>query len=141
MRIIKFRAWNTGKRMKKGMYSWENMVENLESELNPAKSLFAPFIQTAEFKEKPWITLMQFTGLSDGLGKEIYEGDIVKFENIMDDDEKQFIGKIIFQDCGCGFGYYIEQPTSENESTLYLLSNDFDIEIIGNIYENPKLLK
>jgi uncharacterized phage protein (TIGR01671 family) len=122
-RVIKFRAWNTGERLKKGMYSWEDMKESLESEFNPRKSLFAPLLQSEQFAENLWIVLMQYTGLKDKNGKEIYEGDIV--------NGTHRFGLVIFKDAGF-FVYdeHLDESVEEDE-----------IEVIGNIYENPELLK
>jgi uncharacterized phage protein (TIGR01671 family) len=70
-------------------------------------------------------TLCQFTGLTDKNGKEIYEGDIT--------DE----GEVIFHTEYLGF--FVKTEWAEQEfKPLY----DFAfLEIIGNIYENPELLK
>lgn len=76
-------------------------------------------------------TLGQCTGLKDKSGKLIYEGDIVKLYN------QNY--KIIYEQRGAYFELYI----SKNE-TYYL--NDINtqtsnMEIIGNIYENPEQLE
>jgi hypothetical protein len=74
------------------------------------------------------IDLMQYTGLLDIDGKEIYEGDIVRINNKTED-----IGKVLFED----YGFSIE--TADDS---YWLS-DFlskDLFVLGNIYENPELL-
>lgn len=76
-------------------------------------------------------TVGQCTGLKDKNGKLIYEEDIVKLYN------QNY--KIIYEQRGAYFGLYI----SKNE-TYYL--NDINtqtlnMEIIGNIYENPELLE
>ena len=122
-REIKFRAWNTGKRMKTGMYSWEEMKETLMHEIRPEKSLFAPFIQSEQFKENPWIVLMQYTGLKDKNGKEIYEGDVVRHTQL------EYVGEIVWP-------RYVETSAGEDYKEM---QNDY-LEIIGNIYENPELL-
>ncbi len=74
---------------------------------------------------------LQFTGLPDKSGKEIYEGDIV--ENIgtgySNDYEVRF---------GCGM-WEIHSETDVNTESLYYFREI--VEIIGNIYENPELLK
>ena len=89
--------------------------------------------------------LMQFTGLHDKNGKEIYEGDIVKINAHSYDFgfEKDRIGEIRFIE-GC-FGFY--KQLSEKEYLFNELSTEFGYgeleyyEVIGNIYENPELLK
>jgi len=73
--------------------------------------------------------LMQFTGLHDKNGKEVYEGDIVK---TVDRQEKE--ARVIEWKVECGDDY---------EFTGFSIS-DFNIkydEVIGNIYENPNLIK
>ena len=71
--------------------------------------------------------LMQFTGLKDKKGKEIYEGDIV-----MVDGRRC---KIIFR-----LGEFTMQQES-NKNAYYCIGYHSDCEVIGNIYENPELLK
>ncbi len=66
--------------------------------------------------------LMQFTGLKDKNGKEIYEGDIVK-------DQDGIIDSVEFSDAM--FSYNI----------FALVAKSYLPEVIGNIYENPDLLK
>lgn len=71
-------------------------------------------------------TIGQFTGLHDKNGKEIYEGDIVKYENMT--------GKIMFFN-----GSFIMSNFEETEEWELGVINE-EIEVIGNIYENSELL-
>lgn len=87
--------------------------------------------------------LMQFTGLTDKNGKEVYEGDIVKqsfpdyTEHSMD-DEPRWIEKISFI-VYRAHGFWVDNEFFGWEGEG-LWSWDI-MEIIGNIYEHPDLLK
>ena len=85
------------------------------------------------------IEVMQFTGLLDKNGKEIYEGDsdgksIVKFDSF-DEEDVEYDGIM-----GEISGWYIENINTGNCLPL-TPKRAFNFEIIGNIYENPELLK
>lgn len=89
--------------------------------------------------------LMQFTGLKDKNGKEIYEGDIVK-------DKEGIIWQVywtmgafsIFCDThnlSKSLKLKIKDKTKEDEDIEILNAWWVGVEVIGNIYENPELLK
>lgn len=89
--------------------------------------------------------LMQYTGLKDKFGKEIYEGDVVK-EIVLnyDYDEidnpnvpryKERVSKIVYRH----HGFWVDDEDFGWEGeNLWEWGN---LEIIGNVYENPELLK
>ena len=72
------------------------------------------------------LTWMQFTGLHDKNGKEIYEGDILQYT---DNFNRPITGVVQY----LGNGFWIE----EKDETHYMPN---DREVIGNIYENPELI-
>lgn len=83
-------------------------------------------------------TVGQFTGLHDKNGKEIYEGDLLGSK-----------GKVIGWVKGGVRGYcydvvYINHPAGESDWSLYsTVKDDYpeQIEVVGNIHDNPELLK
>ena len=90
---------------------------------------------SVEFDE---ITLMQSTGLKDKNGQEIFEGDVVQFEDCSEASDFLYINTGIIEWCQGGF------HVTNRDSVLMedLLDGDsLDVTIIGNIYENPELLE
>lgn len=72
-------------------------------------------------------TVGQFAGLHDKNGKEIYEGDIVRYDMGGECEVSYCIGG--------GFAGFDLSPAFHNEHQLK------DVEVIGNIHDNPELLK
>ena len=118
MREIKFRAWDT--------------IDNkmLFSEVWEEKRAigFAYFDIGNSGYQPEDLKLMQYTGLKDETGKEIYEGDIIKARF----DKQVIIGAVQFSRIGfiCGSMGWIQKLLTATE-----------LIVIRNIYENPELLK
>lgn len=119
MREIKFRAWD-GKKM-----HYQVRFGGVKDGIPLSPSVWDEKIGWTILSENPVLEIMQFTGLYDKNSKEIYEGDIVKHAT----DEGVY--KVIFEDGG----FYV--LSSYDFQTI----NEYPLEVIGNIYENPELLE
>ncbi|MED0906340.1 hypothetical protein CN327_06870 [Bacillus cereus] len=85
-------------------------------------------IEDVFFYEKQDFEIMQYIGLKDKYGNEIYEGDIVQISgHPFDIDGNYEVGFNEYMELSCG-SYY-----------LFKMSNW--AEVIGNIYEKPELLE
>lgn len=83
------------------------------------------------------VELMQFTGLKDKNGKEVFEGDVIR-------DSDGFEG-IVQYDKSYGMYGIAYLPTKSNgiDMTFEELKDKYwnTFEVVGNIYENPELLE
>ena len=121
MRKIKFRLWDqVAKKMVHDLPA--HFIINLED---------GELIIGGDAPNGDWYepVVMQFTGIHDKKGKEIYEGDIMKFVGIVESIEE------IVWDDGC-----FVQKVKGNPEHKIIDKNTSRGEIIGNIYKNEKLL-
>jgi uncharacterized phage protein (TIGR01671 family) len=77
------------------------------------------------------LELMQYTGLKDKNGKEIYEGDIVERNVLAFEEVRTFTGEVIMYEGA----WWIDNGSA----AVPLWSETHELEVIGNIYENPDL--
>ena len=89
-------------------------------------NLFNSDYKTAEFKD---IELLQFSGVKDKAGQELYEADVIKFNDGIDD----IYGLISYDDEDGAYRVSYENITE------HLSEREGDFEIVGNIFENPDL--
>ena len=121
MREIKFRAWD-------GFYRRMVLVDELHIKTNEIR-------YSQGFNTLNKFVLMQYTGLKDINGVEIYEGDVARLED--GDFEVCFLE-------GC---WYLRRVTTFGTSfgrlwevSAEAQSKSLPFEVIGNIYENPELI-
>ena len=124
----KFRAWTEeGKAMYYGVYPFKD------------DALLLSYDEIA-FDEVPAsdFILMQSTGLKDKNGKEIFEGDIVKYERGCN----TYTEEVAYDKDFAGFG--VKDAIAVIIFTFGELAEDIDLnslEVVGNIYNNPGLLE
>ncbi len=83
-------------------------------------------------------TVGQYTGLTDKNGKKIFEGDIVKGDlGLGYGDNENHIAYIEYQEDGMSF--CLVEVLEEDFGKCAEISDD--LEVIGNIYDNPELLE
>lgn len=124
MREIKFRAWDEwlGR-----MVYWDEFQER-----------YNMYVFDNAIKR---IHPMQFTGLKDRNGVEIYEGDIIKYHYFYFSN-----GSEIENECVCSVKWddtFANFDAMDKNGFAHFLgqASDDGIEVIGNIYEHPDLLK
>jgi hypothetical protein len=137
-REIKFRAWVKSKDSMVDVTA----IEQTPDEEYPHGWIACPweqgFNESIDTQEKDCVfktedvVLMQYTGLKDRNGKEIYEGDIVKWDSV---------GLGVIGWLSCGFSH--DQRNKRSPIGVNHLHPNYteEYEVIGNIYENPELLK
>jgi uncharacterized phage protein (TIGR01671 family) len=149
-REIKFRAWDSGN---KCMIRFDDFWVSIEYRsicfsavrddlTEEGKDLPGAYGTGANPESNGAYILMQFTGLHDKNGKEIYEGDKVKgryfIQRSFDPDAspaiEYFEGVISFAE---GF-FYVKGE--HNQCSFSFTYPDYEMELIGNIYENHELI-
>jgi len=128
MRELKFRAWDdVAKRMS---YS---STEQFDDMLGFRFDHFET--------DKP--IYMQYTGLKDKNGKEIYEGDILRFVIFNYDGSNEGIktGFVSWEEQAAAYVIRESLESMDAHWMYVVLENDDEVEVIGNIYEHPHLMK
>ena len=120
-RVIKFRAWDTVSKVWLDITGFEtnNDRKRMTASINTG---LAGIFHDGDYVGRDNIEIMQYTGLKDESGAEVYEGDVFLYEDQIDyvvyEEGSFFAAK-------CG----------------YAIADINRYEIIGNIYENPELLE
>ena len=145
MREIKFRAWDIAYKLYRivdgnNLFIADNEIYDYDCSRSPEM----------KYVTKDYI-LEQFTGLNDKNGVEIYEGDIVAIK--VYDENKRLVGPIERRNGGAywikhqeacdKYLHQIHCEVCETTSSVSLLDffDSYQLNVIGNIHENPELLK
>lgn len=117
MREIEFRVWDC---LSRKMLGWGDIFHLPAWEIFPGTP------------EQRVFNVMQYTGLKDSTGKEIYEGDIIKLPDFLD-ERKTTTGIVKYR---ADNAMFILDLSDGVEQTFYIKDK---MTVIGNIYENPEL--
>jgi uncharacterized phage protein (TIGR01671 family) len=117
MREIKFRAWDP---VVMTFLSWERLLAN--------QTMMCRFLD-------PDLIFLQYTGLHDKNGKEIYEGDILLVQLQDYGCPKVELFQILWDDSS------VRYKLIDKNGDSWGFDNSSSMEVISNIYENPELVK
>jgi uncharacterized phage protein (TIGR01671 family) len=126
MREIKFRAWH-----------------NVQNKMLSDEEINQFWLNVFKYNgDEEGCTFMQYTGFKDKNDQEIYEGDIVYFNDFSYDRTGGHVGdnilngKVYFDS-----GMWLIETAKGHYSLCDSILNDEELEIVGNIYQNKELLK
>lgn len=127
MRVIKFRAYNK----ETGLWYSNDRIKALGN-LQKLISL-------------NHVHVMQFTGLKDNKGNEIYEGDIIisLVQSMRDDSITKVVGEVYFDEKLGGYMFGNKHSTDKEADTIEFgvcMALSDSVEIIGNVYDNSDLV-
>lgn len=131
MRNIKYKAY---------IREYDKIVNVEQLELLPSGEVQSIVITYEELAEEPYrftrgqFEPMEFIGLCDSKGIEIYTGNIVKIVTTQTNEKR--IGEVIYYK---GNAMYLVETTMEDYFT-FMSSDIKSVEVLGNIYESKELL-
>ena len=123
-REIKFRVWDYRKMI------YDPVISDGSDGGETSRVYINPAIRCYDY------IIMQYTGLKDKNGKEIYEGDIVITKGDVSILYVVKFGQYMYSDA-C---FFLEEISDTNPPLRFFSRGIDQTEIIGNIYENPELL-
>lgn len=140
--VPKFRAWD--KENDRMIYpSTEDVCFELDDDGINIFDLWGEYPEDHVFPLLDSV-LMQSTGLKDKNGVEIFEGDVLNIIEVTNQRLKEYLTDVKWEDCsfvvksgGDDYDTFLAAWTGDPNTTYPL----FEMQVVGNIYENPKLLE
>jgi len=126
MREIKFRAYDKDE---KRMIDWQYLIDYCDIDY-----LFGNYMLTEKRDTVPNFVVMQYINFIDKNKKEVYEGDIVRVVY----NGTMYIKQVVFDESELDFK--ATNGKKEYGKHFVYLPCCEEVEVIGNIYENPNLL-
>lgn len=132
MKEIRFKAWDVDK---KEMFDIVKI--DFRSDLPIGCGFFGNPLLGVAWRPRERVIPLQYTGLKDKNGKEIYEGDILKYYLF---DGSYVLKQIIWVTDEYSTGFFLTPSVPYNYSDIGK-EKEKNLEVAGNIYENSELLK
>ncbi|MCT3589338.1 hypothetical protein EFS21_01725 [Levilactobacillus brevis] len=124
--VPKFRAWNGYRKI---MADYVSAIQNGDTQGTPSSvNVIVNGKNETWDIENDHVELLQFTGLKDANGTEIYEGDLVRLADDLENPYKVIFDEAKFEFFGGRFCYDFSEAF-------------MDYEVIGNVHENPELVE
>jgi uncharacterized phage protein (TIGR01671 family) len=137
----KFRAWDKAEKMMYLVASIDFVLEKIELWKGTIRSKYGI---ASSIQDSTDVELMQSTGLKDKNGVEVFEGDVLNIVEVTNQGLKEYLTDVKWEDCsfvvksgGDGYDTFLAAWTGDPNTTYPL----FEMQVVGNIYENPELLE
>lgn len=157
MREIEFRAkdftgnWRYGSLLERKFFDFRDGVQDFVSNYY-ISTIENDWTTSSVALNKEYLiipeTIGQFTGLEDRNDKEIYEGDIVEMHYFFENHDPSTLGVFEDEDFIMGYLRYdelglilIDKENNKYRVSEYVQEPCEELEVIGNIYDNPELLE
>lgn len=135
MRTIKFRIYN--KKTSKWIHG-PNARHDLDGvNLFGETILFGELLNGVSVQDLNDIVALQFTGLKDKNGREIFEGDIIRFQTEDNPEDLQWeLSEVKFE----SGAFCLSNKYFQYIHEFIMSDGTTEMEIVGNIFDNPELL-